>query len=432
MHPTNRLLRYREGVAKTPVKDRVQRKVAPGVVERHQAGCSYARGTRRCTCRPVYRAQIKVTTDGTTTTATRTFVSLQEATSWRIGAREEVLRSGSVSPPPAPRPAPTFGAAAREFLRRARAGTALTRARRPYSASTLVSYESALRLHVLPHVDERLGVGWDELATDAIEGRTVQAMVNAITTEGSGALARVADAAVSAVLRDLYERGVLDAIPSRPVLPPPPRPRERRLTLAQADALLEAAREDDRRGGRSLMAPLIALLVGGGLRISEALALVWGPAGLDLEAAPPRATIGRRTTKTDAGARTIGLDSATASLLREHRLASGRPPEGVLVFAAADGAPLSRDGAARSGLRRVARAAGVPAGFHLLRHTHGSLLADAGQGGHEIAARLGHRDAGFTARTYVHADRTRLADAPAALEALRERERGRPAGSQLA
>jgi integrase len=136
-------------------------------------------------------------------------------------------------------------------------------------------------------------------------------------------------------------------------------------------------------------------------------------------------TVGRSTTKTDAGARTIGLDAATASALRRHRLATGRPDDGAMVFAGADAAPLTRDGRLRSSLRRVAAAAGVPAGFHLLRHTHGSLLADAGQGGHEIAARLGHRDAGFTARTYVHADRDRLADAPAALEALRAREQAR-------
>ena len=340
-------------------------------------------------------------------------------------AKDEARRTGAISRAPEPVPVPAFGLAAREFLRRAAAGRALTRARKPYSRATLSSYESVLRLHVLPHVDERRRVELDELSAELVEGRTLQAMVNAITTGASPALARVADAAASTVLRDLYERGLLEVIPSRPVLPPPPPPRATRLTLAQADALLVAAAEDDQATGRRLMGPLIALLVNGGLRISEALALTWGPGGVDLDEMPPRLTIGRAATKTDAGARTIGLDSATSLALRAHRAATGHPADGALVFAGARGARISRDGLVRSGLRRVAAAAGVPAGFHLLRHTHGSLLADAGQGGHEIAARLGHRDAGFTARTYVHADRDRLADAPAALDALRARERKR-------
>ncbi len=404
---------------------RVQRQIAPGIVERHRTGCTYSRGHRRCTCRPVYRAQVKVEVGGKTTTTTRTLPTLEEATNWRLAAKEEVLRSGFIAPAPSHAPVPVFGLAARDFLRRAASGRALTRARKRYSPATIGSYESALRLHVLPHHDGRLDESLDALAADAIEARTIQAMVNAVTAEASPALARVADAAVSAVLRDLYEQGLLEALPARPVLPPSPPSRKARLTMAQADALVAVAAEDDRTSGQSLMGPLVLLLVSSGLRISEALGLVWGTGGVDLEAVPPRVTIARGTTKTDAGARTIGLDTATASALTSHRLATGRPGEGELLFRRADGTPLTRDGRVRSGLRRIAEAAGVPGSFHLLRHTHGSLLADAGQGGHEIAARLGHRDAGFTARTYVHANRDRLADAPAALDALRARERAR-------
>lgn len=425
--PAGRDPRYPRAVSASAQgkRERVQRQVAPGVVERHQFGCGYARGRRRCSCRPVYRARVKVTADGVATTWTRTLSTLKEATAWILQAKDEAQRTGSISRAPEPVPVPDFGIAAREFLRRAAAGKALTRARKPYSRATLSSYESVLRLHVLPHLDERRRVTLDALRAELIEGRTLQAMVNAITTEASPALARVGDAAASAVLRDLYERGLLETIPSRPVLPPPPPPRNVRLTMAQADALLASAEDDDRAKGRSLMAPLVSLLVNGGLRISEALALAWGPRGIDLDETPPRLTIGRASTKTDAGARTIGLDSATADALQQHRTATASPPDGGLVFVDARGTRLTRDGRVRSGLDRVADAAGVPSGFHLLRHTHGSLLADAGQGGHEIAARLGHRDAGFTARTYVHADRNRLADAPAALDALRARERAR-------
>ena len=61
--------------------------------------------------------------------------------------------------------------------------------------------------------------------------------------------------------------------------------------------------------------------------------------------------------------------------------------------------------------------------FHTLRHSQGSWLSAAGENATDIAARLGHSDPAFTLRRYVHADRTRLAEAPSALEALRKRER---------
>jgi len=48
------------------------------------------------------------------------------------------------------------------------------------------------------------------------------------------------------------------------------------------------------------------------------------------------------------------------------------------------------------------RAAMVGVRFHDLRHFHASLLIDEGLTATEVAQRLGHDDAGFTLRTYVH------------------------------
>jgi integrase len=349
-----------------------------------------------------------------------TFATREEALAWVEAARRGA-RFGGETLPLDRTPAPLLGDAARDFLRRALDGKALNRARKAYSPATVASYESALRLHVLPHHDERHGVALADLPADAVDTRTMQALVNALTTGASPSLARIADAALVAVLRDLYERGVLDAVPVRPILPPPPPGRDVRVSVAEADRLLAEARADDARTGRSLMEPLVALLIGTGCRIGEALGLRWGADGLDLEAGT--VSVVRETTKTDAGARTLGMERETLAVLRRHRLATGRPLDGTPVFAREDGTPLGRDGRVRSGLARVARAAGVTVTPHGLRHSHGSWLADAGEGGHDIAARLGHRDAAFTARRYVHADRAKLAEAPAALAALRERER---------
>jgi integrase len=43
---------------------------------------------------------------------------------------------------------------------------------------------------------------------------------------------------------------------------------------------------------------------------------------------------------------------------------------------------------------------------HSLRHTHTSLLAEAGVGIHEIMERLGHQDDEITKRVYLHVTKT--------------------------
>ena len=128
--------------------------------------------------------------------------------------------------------------------------------------------------------------------------------------------------------------------------------------------------------------------------------------------------------RSDAGARTVGIEPEYVAVLRRHKMATGRPADRALVFADEQGKPLTRDGRPRSGLERAARAAGVEGTtFHVLRHSQGSWLSAAGESATDIAARLGHRDPSFSLRIYAHPDRARLAGSPAALAALRERAR---------
>lgn len=399
-----------------------ERRIAPGVTERHSVECPASRRARAtCACVPAYRARIRTGPRGEQRTISETFGTLAEAVEWIEDARA-LQRSGQH---PSPRKAvPTLAKAAADFLAWARAGKALNRSGRRYAANTIENYERVLRVHVLAFVSERSGQALKDLPVDAIDTRTMQAMVGHLTSTGSAATARMAEAALAAVLRDLYAREILDEIPSRPTLPAPPTGRDQFLTVEQADKLLAVAANDDAETGRSLMAPLIGVLVATGCRISEALGLVWGPEGLDLNTGSPTVTIARDTTKTEAGARTVGIEHEYAAVLRRHRLATGRPADGALVFADDDGKPLTRDGRVRAGFERVCKAGSVESiGFHVLRHSQGSWLSAAGESATDIAARLGHSDAAFTLRRYVHADRERLADAPAALATLRQRAR---------
>jgi len=318
---------------------------------------------------------------------------------------------------------PTLGAEAISFLKRAKEGIALTRSRKRYADGTLGGYEVMLRRHVLPHVDPRSGQSLAELQLDELDGRRLQSLVDALAATNSAAVARAAYAAVAAVLRDAYGRGVIDVVPPRLALPPPPKGRDRTVTVVEADRLLEAAEADDQRLRRSLMAPLVALLTATGGRITEALSPVWGPGGLDLDADPPVITITK--SKSDAGARTLTLEREHAAVLRRHRLATGRPPDGAPVFVDENGRRLSRHGRVRKGLARVAKAAGIEGvGFHVFRHSHATWLASAPDvQPHVLAARMGHTDPAFSMRRYVHASKGEIAAASDALGRVRARAR---------
>jgi integrase len=195
-----------------------------------------------------------------------------------------------------------------------------------------------LRLYVLPHRDVKTRRALGELPLDAIGGRTVQAMIDALAVSRGNPIARHAANAVAACLRYGYDRGLIDELPARVKLPPPSPPRNRALTVEQFDRLRAAAYADDAKRKRSLLGPLVELLGDTGCRISEALGLDWGRDGLDLAADPPVAQIGRASTKTDAGVRTIPLGTAAIAALREHLLATGRPEWGTPCSATSTGA----------------------------------------------------------------------------------------------
>ncbi len=395
---------------------------ARNVREHHSRVCALSQHSgRRCTCRPSYVAALR----SGTTTYERTFATLAEAVTWAEATRDSLRRGQTPTPPKAD--VPTLQQLAISFMHRARRGEALTRSRQRYADSTLDGFEAALRLRVLPHLDPRTGRTLGELPADAIDARTAQNMIEAITVRDGHARARAAASALSAVLKDGYMRCFVDQLLPRLLLPPPPPPRTRVLTVAEGARLLEAAYADDAVRKRSLLGPLVALLLGSGCRITEAVRLVWGPEGLDLSAEPPVIHIRRDTTKTEAGARTIPLDTETASALRRHRLALGRPEDEMPVFVDQRGRAIDRSGCARFGIRRIADAAGLPnVSPHVLRHSHATWLAAAGVAPTVAAARLGHADGGsLFMRVYVHPGSAEAKQALTALGAFRAQTLGR-------
>lgn len=396
-----------------------RRLVAPGVTELHSRRCRRSSdATNRCTCSPTYKGRVK----SKGKEVERSFPALSDAVGWVERARK-TLRTGVVAALPRA-PAPSFGDAAVSFLHRARSGECLTRSRSRFQHATLTSYEITLRRHVLDRVDEPTGLRFADLPIDAIEARTIQRLVDGLSGKKSDATARVAAAVVAAVLRDSYRRGFLDTVPPRIVLPPPPPSRRRTITLSEGDRLLQEAIADDALRSRSLLGPLVALLLATGCRVSEALWMDWGPQGVDLTSSPPLVHVQR--SKTRAGIRELPLDERAAAVLLAHFVATASV-DGQPVFRDESGRRLNRHGRVRSGLKRVAAAAGLPGVTpHVLRHARATWLASAGVHSATAAALLGHADGGaLFGRVYAHPGKT---DAVAAMDAV-EKMRRLSAGS---
>ena len=147
-----------------------------------------------------------------------------------------------------------------------------------------------------------------------------------------------------------------------------------------------------------------------GARRGEVLALEWKDIDLDhglITISKSTSVIGRvRVTGTPKGgrARTIGIDAGTITALRRHleRQTTELGVESTLVFTQADGSPVSPDTVTQLVPKLCTFAMVRRVRLHDLRHLHATWLLTAGQPVHEVARRLGHRDAVVTLSTYAH------------------------------
>jgi integrase len=167
--------------------------------------------------------------------------------------------------------------------------------------------------------------------------------------------------------------------------------------------------------GQPLYAKVI-LAMFTGLRRAELLALRWSHVDLDAKSIvvreaieETRAGLRLKPPKSKAGKREIALPDIVVETLRDHRrrqleqrlqLGLGKLPD-ALLFSRLDGSPespwvLSKQWA------RAATALGLAVTFHALRHTHVSMLIDAGIDVVKISKRLGHANVSTTLDVYAH------------------------------
>jgi len=183
------------------------------------------------------------------------------------------------------------------------------------------------------------------------------------------------------------------------------------LSPAQVATVLDTLRDKP-------LYPIVAVLLGTGLRRSEVLALRWQDVDLDggtlqVEQALEQTQRGGlvfRPPKTQHGRRMVTLAPSTINVLRthwksqqEHRLffGLGKSPADALVFTSWDGSPYLPSTLTLQ-WRRAMKRAGLKATLHSLRHTHASTLITAGLDVLTISRRLGHGSPVITLGTYGH------------------------------
>jgi Phage integrase family len=110
----------------------------------------------------------------------------------------------------------------------------------------------------------------------------------------------------------------------------------------------------------------------------------------------------RKRLKSGNGRRSIPLSAGMAARLIAHRRDNYGGEEGP-VFASSVGTELIPANLASAFLRPAARSVSLNGiTFHTFRHACASLLFEAGRNVKQVQEWLGHADAGFTLRTYVH------------------------------
>ncbi|MGL4334805.1 MAG: tyrosine-type recombinase/integrase [Lactococcus garvieae] len=172
---------------------------------------------------------------------------------------------------------------------------------------------------------------------------------------------------------------------------------------------------------------LCRLLVGSGLRIGEALALNWSDIDFNKRTVSVSKTIINNNTiqetpKTKTSKRTIILDSKTITAVQRWKLYSqshfmklGNPNQ-PLAFPNNKGR-VSYIQTLRTKLLRTFDETNLPnIGFHGFRHSHASILLNAGVSYKEIQARLGHSSIKMTMDTYSHLEQEKETEAVALFE----------------
>ncbi len=291
--------------------------------------------------------------------------------------------------------------------------------------STLSSYETIVRLHVMPRLGD---VPLQALTADQLDGFYAELLRsgrrNGVVGSGlSPKSVRHVHTLLQKALRDAVRKRLItrnvavDADP--PKLRQASSPEMKTWTAPQLRQFL---------GGMSdhSLAAAFTLAATTGMRRGEVLGVRWRDIDLAKGQLAVRQTVLNvrygvvvGAPKTPRSRRTLALDSRTVAVLTEHRetqaelkrLVGERYVDQDFVFTRPDGSPIHPDYLSQTFERSVRRLGLPKIRLHDLRHTHATLGLAAGVPAKVMSERLGHATVSFTLDVYTHAIPSMGADA---------------------
>lgn len=261
---------------------------------------------------------------------------------------------------------------------------------------TLESYESLLRLYILPTL------GHIELAE--LSAEAIQVAIAAPLAAGHGRTAEqvytlLVQLCRAAVRAGHIERSPMDAI-LRPYHVPTPTAWWAPEDAARFLQLRQLALDPH------LVVWALALCCG--LRRGELCGLQWQDIDLDqctIRVARQRITLADGRTvaappKSQSSARTLAISADLAAWLADHRPAAG----GYVAISSSTGHPITPSGLDQA-WRRAVRASGLPPiTMHGCRHTCGAAAVRAGVAMRVLQDIMGHSSDAITSQIYAHVD----------------------------
>jgi integrase len=284
--------------------------------------------------------------------------------------------------------------------------------------ATLVNYREHLNLHIAPLIgDTKLS----QLTVPA-----VRAFEDKLRVDRSPAMVRKVRAALSMILSDAHERGLVAQNVVRGLRSGRSRGKEQRLDRRQKGRLKPGVDIPTPAEIKAFLAaltgqwrPLFHTAIFTGLRASELRGLRWADVDLKRSELHVRQRADRYgrigALKSESAERTVPLPPMLVNVLREWKLAC---PKGALdlVFPNSNGNPEGPSAAVERGLHPTMIAAGLTTadggakytGMHALRHFFASWCINRRvDGGLElplkvVQARMGHSTIAMTADVYGH------------------------------
>lgn len=281
-----------------------------------------------------------------------------------------------------------------------------------FKPSTIERYKIELRRYLLP--------AFGDMKPNKITRPYIQAVVNGWAKaynsgQGGYKLYRELHTLNKNIFTFGISLGILDVNPCHDVIVPrvkPSAPKKKHFDNDELEKLLDYLGQLPPSYENQYKTTLYKFLLATGCRIGEALALEWSDIDLEKATVTVGNTLQQDGTvtlpKTRKGTRTISIDKKTVLMLRlyktrhgQHCRAIGSPFAHVVFSNGLREYPSSKT--LSEALKKDLSSLGIfGRSFHAFRHSHASLLLNAGIPYKELQTRLGHSTLAMTMDTYSH------------------------------